>query len=79
MKPTTFEGQNSTFAENQPPYIPLPAYKGEDGEVISCWQLTWRERLQVLWSGLIWSRILTFNKPLQPQVLQTSYPFEKGQ
>ena len=75
MKPVAFKEQNTVFAENQPEYIPLPAYRDEIGEVISCWELTWKERLYLFYTGRLWVRILTFNKPLQPMVLQTDCPF----
>ena len=42
MKPIKFKEQNTTFAENQPEYQQLPAFKNDSlqGEVISCWKLT---------------------------------------
>ena len=77
MKPIEFEGQNVVYAKGQRPYLPLPAYAsgGELGMVTACWKLTWRERLQVLRHGLVWSQAMTFNKPLQPQRLSTLSPF----
>jgi len=71
MKPIKFKESNITFAENQPPYIPLPAFKNEsqEGEVISCWQLSFTERLKVLFTGKIWLSLLSFNKPLTPSLL----------
>jgi hypothetical protein len=75
MKPVEFPGQNSVYAKNQPPYLPLPVLKMPDGMVISCWHLTWRERLRVLVTGDVWSMVRTFNSPLQPQRLTTKAPF----
>jgi hypothetical protein len=69
MKPIKFKESNVTFAENQPEYIPLPAFKDLDGEVVSCWQLDILERIKVLLFGKIWLHQLTFNKPLQPILL----------
>jgi hypothetical protein len=42
MTPIEFKGQNVIFAKDQPEYQPLPALviEGNEGEVISCWQLT---------------------------------------
>lgn len=71
MKPISFEEQNDVYAKDQPEYLPLPVYKehtGYRGEVISCWQLTLRERLKVLFTGKFWFCQMTFNKPLQPQL-----------
>ena len=67
MRPMEFAEQNCVYAKNQPEYIPLPVYKTPNGEVTSCWALTWRERLRVLLTGRIWWTVLTFNHPLQPQ------------
>ena len=75
MKPIKFSECNCTFAENQPPYLPLPVWKSEDGKVISCWALSWRERVKVLWTGRVWWRMLTFNQPLQPQRPMVDNPF----
>ena len=75
MKPIKFKEANFTFAKEQPPYIPLPAWRGDDGTVISCWQLSRRERLKLLITGKIWLKVLTFNQPLQPQRLDVDRPF----
>ncbi|MBU2685696.1 MAG: hypothetical protein KKF27_20835 [Gammaproteobacteria bacterium] len=80
MKIIKFRECNVTFAEDQPEYLPLPALKMPDGQVISCWNLTIIERLKVLLTGKIWLSVLTFNKPLQPLLMATDKPFkiEKG-
>jgi len=76
MKPVRFDEVNITFAKDQPPYIPLPAYKAYDreGRVISCWQLSLRERFRLLLTGRLWLHQLTFNDPLQPQRPSTEKP-----
>lgn len=68
MKPSKFPEQNVVFAEDQPEYLPLPAFKNDSpqGEVISCWKLSFRERLIILFKGYLWVQLLTFNKPLTP-------------
>lgn len=68
MKPLEFPQQNVVYAANQPEYLPLPAYRTTDGSVTSCWGLTWRERMRVLFTGRIYWTQLTFNGPLQPQL-----------
>lgn len=75
MRPIEFKEANFTFAINQPHHLPLPAWRGDDGTVISCWKLSRRERLKLLVTGKIWVRLLTFNKPLQPQRLDVDRPF----
>ena len=77
MKPIKFEEQNCTFAENQDEYLPLPAFRDDDGIVISCWKLTFFERLKVLIFGKLWLQQLSFNQPLQPQLPRVSHPFVK--
>lgn len=77
MTLTKFPGHNIVFAENQPEYLPLPAYKfphDPTGQIVCCWKLTWRERIRILFGGVIWHSILTFNQPLQPQLLQADKP-----
>ncbi len=78
MKPIPFKQQNTTFAETQPDYFPLPAYKFPDslnGTVAFCWKLTWKERFLILFKGVIWHQVLTFDKPLQPQLLTLERPW----
>lgn len=62
------------YAKDQPEYISLPAIKTLDGEVITRWQLTWKERIKVLFSGNIWLSLLTFNQNLQPIKLHVDEP-----
>ena len=62
------------FAKDQPQYRQLPAVRLDDGTVISRWQLIWRERLRVLWTGSLWLSVLTFNSALQPTRLETTEP-----
>lgn len=73
MTPKTFLEVNTTFAKDQPEYLQLPAFKeaSEKGEVITCWNLSFKERLRVLIKGEIWLSLLTFNKPLTPSFLTT--------
>ncbi len=70
MKPTKFKEQNCVFAENQPPYLPLPAHKAKDQDgyivVVSCWNGTLLERLKFLLKGKLYLALTTFDKPIQP-------------
>jgi len=74
MKPINFPRQNCVFGKHQPEYLPLPVYRSDEGEVISCWKLTCKERLWLLFTGKLYLRQLTFNEPLQPQLPQVKYP-----
>jgi len=76
MEICNFPECNVIFAKDQPEYRDLPALKLENGEVISCWQLSWLERMRLLLTGKIWLSVLTFNQPLQPLLIMTDKPFE---
>lgn len=77
MKAIDFPESNSVYAKKQPEYLDLPTFKSPDGIVTSCYTLTWKERLQVLFGAKIWLSLMTFNKPLQPQRLYVSKYFYK--
>ena len=76
MKAIDFPEQTAVLAENQPEYLPLPVYQTLDGKVmISCWRLSWWERLKVLWTGRLWLRQMVFGGLLQPQLPEVDCPF----
>lgn len=56
---------NCTYAKSQPQYLPLPAYKDQDGQVTFCWLARVWERLVFLYTGQIWIQQKTFGTPLQ--------------
>lgn len=77
MKIIPFKEQTTVYAEDQAEYLPLPAHRFKDdpqGRIACCWQLGWKERIRVLFSGLVWQQVLTFNQPLQPQKLTVEKP-----
>jgi len=71
MKPVEFKHQNIVFAKDQPEYQPLPALRIDSptGEVVSCWKLSFKERIKVLVFGRVWMSLMSFNKPLTPSYL----------
>lgn len=73
-----FPEQTVVIAKDQPEYLPLPAHGFSDiphqGRIAFCWRLTWMERFVVLFRGVLWHQVLTFNQPLQPQLLQVGKP-----
>ncbi len=75
MQPIEFPEQNFVYAKNQPQYKPLPCHRTHEGQVISCWSLTWGERVRLLFTGRLWISVLTFNHPLQPIAPLIDYPF----
>lgn len=77
MKLIEFPEQTVVIAKNQPNYMPLPAHQfhGDPyGRIACCWKLTWKERISILFTGLVWHQVLTFNQPLQPQLLTVEKP-----
>ena len=77
MELIEFPEQNVIYAKDQPEYRPLPAHRyvaDPSGTIVCCWRLTWRERLRVLFGGVIWHSILTFHQQLQPQLLTVEKP-----
>lgn len=72
-----FAEQTVVIAKDQPEYLPLPAYRyanDPQGRIICLWRMNWKARLRFLFTGRIWHQILTFNQPLQPQLLTTEKP-----
>lgn len=78
MEPVRFKGVNCYIAEDQDQYLTLPAYKeiGECGAVTSCWKLSWKERIKIVFSGCIFFTVWTFNEPLQPQRPHLNFPLK---
>ena len=68
----------TVLAKDQPEYRPLPVAHVEysDGvkSMISCYRLSWRERLTILWRGKVWWEQLTFGEKLQPQKMHLREP-----
>lgn len=71
MKPVIFPEVNALYGAGQPQYEPLPAAQTEDGQVITCWELSDEEKARVAETGQIWLCQLTFNNPLQPVFMTT--------
>lgn len=68
MIPVEFPEQTTVVAKDQPEYLPLPAiiYDSPEGEVVSCWKMSWKERLQILLTGKVWLSLWCFHKPITP-------------
>jgi len=74
MKPVKFKHQNVVFAEDQPKYGSLPALKieGQEGYVVSCWKMSLKERVNVLFTGKVWLSLMSFNRPLTPSCMSVN-------
>lgn len=67
MVPIQFKECNVVFGEHQPEVNPLPALKTENGDVVTCWQLTPDEIETVKQTGQVWLFVkLPHNQLLQP-------------
>ena len=60
------DGGQVVYAADQPEYQPLPVWRRQNGDVVSRWRLTWRERLVVALGRNIYLSVSTFGQPLQP-------------
>lgn len=71
MKAIKFKESNVVFAEDQEEYKSLPALKLDDemGNIISCWELSFKERVIILFTGKMWLNLCMFGKPLTPSLL----------
>lgn len=72
MRPVKFEECNVVLCENDPDYKPLPILRqtSESGvEVISCWKLSFVDRIRVLFTGRVWVDVFTAKGSPQPIML----------
>lgn len=85
MNPIHFPEVTQVIAEDQPQYLPLPAFVEPrqsglpySGTVVSCWRLTFIERFRLLITGKLWLNQLTFGQDLQPQRPSALSPWQEG-
>jgi hypothetical protein len=75
MKPISFPEQTRTWTGGPGSEVKdLPAFS-DDRVTVTCWTLSWPERLVVLMRGRVWLSQLNFGKPLQPQKVSAKSPF----
>lgn len=68
MTPKKFKGHNIVLAEGQPNYEPVPALMTQDanGTVITCWELSDEEIIDVCQKKELYIATHTFGSPFQP-------------
>lgn len=74
MNAIDFPESNMILAKDQPQYNQLPIFldKGKpEGVMVSCWHMSIRERLILLFTGRLWVSVMTFHNPLQPLLFGT--------
>lgn len=76
MKPIVFPKALSIFGTDQKEYLPLPAYRHKDDWrcVSSCWGMSLKDRIKVLFTGKVWVTMPTFGNALNPVKLSTDEP-----
>ena len=62
------------YAKDQAEFLPLPAIRNPDGNILTRWKLSFWERLRVLLTGDVYLWVSTFNRKLQPVLLQVERP-----
>lgn len=67
MENIKFEGCNVEIAKNQKEYKTLQAFQDEQ-VTITCYRLSFLERIKLLFTGKLWLGQMNFGKPLQPQL-----------
>ena len=75
MSPIEFKQQNIVFtapAGMEDKVEQLPAFRGE-GQVISCWHLSFWDRLKLLFTGRLWFSVIGNAQP--PLWLGVDCPF----
>ncbi len=71
MKAIKFQEANAEFAKDQPEYRALPAFvDGDNNIVVTCYKMSFCERLKVLFTGTVWLSVMTFGQKLSPQKLE---------
>lgn len=71
MHPIEFKEQNVVFGKDQKEYELLPALMFENGEVVSCWKLSWKEVIRLIFTRKIWLCGRTFNHGYPPTGMST--------
>ena len=81
MKPAYFFGSNGSLLGGPGAHFghdedvgDLPVYR-DGSSVLSCWQLSWRERLAVLFGGRVWLWVM--GRTHAPVSLQAESPFPR--
>lgn len=74
MKPIKFKHCNIEIAKSQDEYETLHALiiDSPEGYIVSCWKLSFKERIKILFIGKVWLSLMSFNKPLTPSFMSVN-------
>ena len=60
--------------KDKPKVLDMPAYR-DKAQSISCWKLSFKERLKALFTGRIWLYVLGGDQP--PVYITSDWPFKR--
>ena len=72
MKPIKFNESNVVGKGQENLYESLPALLFYDGDVVTCWKLSFKDILRLIFTRKLWLCVSTFNNPLQPLFMSTN-------
>jgi hypothetical protein len=74
MKSIKFEEANTVYGKDSHGNVAMYALKFETpkGQVISCWELSSKERWRILLTGKLWMMTLSQNKPIPATFLSSN-------
>ena len=73
MEPIKFNENNTVYYKgHENLYDALPALLFEDGDVVTCWKLSFKDILRLIFTRKLWLSVATFNNPLQPLFMSTN-------
>ena len=72
MKPIKFNESNVVGKGQENLYEALPALLFYDGDVVTCWKLSFKDILRIIFTRKLWLCVSTFNNPLQPLFMSTN-------
>lgn len=77
MKAIEFKGFNQTFGLNSKVFPKMPAYQSADGNVVTCWKMSFAQKMLVLFTGKVWVYTVTQKANLQYFKLTPTRPFKR--
>ena len=73
MEPIKFNEANVVYCKGKENlYEALPALIFEDGYVVSCWKLSFKDILRLIFTRKLWLCVATFNNPRHPLFMSTN-------
>lgn len=73
MEPIKFNEANTVYGKgHENLYGALPALLFYDGDVVTCWKLSFKDILRLIFTRKLWLCVATFNNPLQPLFMSTN-------